>query len=200
MRCETANCAYCERSSQSQGTKYPELPFADSIRQVVVNGAPVPAYSTEPGVATRPSSPYTPESNMQFEDFETQLAILLRSAGPATVAELTDTTIAYWNGERVVYATLIRGNQQADRAVRARRAPVAGVEALARRLDDRSCSERAPRPAPRTLSFRGGWIPYDLSAIGPRDVCQSAVDKPARCIPALGSALLADRCSCCEAG
>lgn len=37
-------------------------------------------------------------NNMQFEDFETKLAVLLRSAGPETVAERTDTTIAYWNG------------------------------------------------------------------------------------------------------
>ncbi|GJH39308.1 hypothetical protein CBA19CS91_41145 [Paraburkholderia hospita] len=43
---------------------------------------------------------------MQFEDFETQLHVLLRSAGPETVAELTDAAIAYWNGQRLVYATV----------------------------------------------------------------------------------------------
>ncbi|BCG05373.1 hypothetical protein PPGU19_099410 (plasmid) [Paraburkholderia sp. PGU19] len=41
---------------------------------------------------------------MQFEEFENKLAALLRSAGPETVAELTDTVVAWWNGERVVYA------------------------------------------------------------------------------------------------
>jgi hypothetical protein len=32
------------------------------------------------------------------------LTALLRGAGPHTVAELTDTAIAHWNGERLVYA------------------------------------------------------------------------------------------------
>ena len=41
---------------------------------------------------------------MQREDFEEQLTALLRDAGPDTVAELTDTAIAYWNGERLIYA------------------------------------------------------------------------------------------------
>jgi hypothetical protein len=41
---------------------------------------------------------------MQREDFEQQLTALLRDTGPDTVAELTDTAIAYWNGERLVYA------------------------------------------------------------------------------------------------
>ncbi|BCG05459.1 hypothetical protein PPGU19_100270 (plasmid) [Paraburkholderia sp. PGU19] len=43
---------------------------------------------------------------MEFEEFETRLAALLRSAGPQTVAELTDTTVAWWNGTRVVYANV----------------------------------------------------------------------------------------------
>ena len=60
-------------------------------------------------MTARPSNPYIAEGNMQFEEFETQLAALLQSAGPATVAELTDTTIAYWDGERVVYATVDTG-------------------------------------------------------------------------------------------
>jgi hypothetical protein len=43
---------------------------------------------------------------MEQEDFEQQLTALLRDAGPDTVAELTDTAIAYWNGERLVYAVV----------------------------------------------------------------------------------------------
>lgn len=43
---------------------------------------------------------------MEQEDFEEQLTALLRDAGPDTVAELTDTAIAYWNGERLVYAVV----------------------------------------------------------------------------------------------
>ena len=43
---------------------------------------------------------------MQFEDFEAQLRMLRQIAGPETVAELTDTAIAYWNGQRLVYATV----------------------------------------------------------------------------------------------
>ena len=43
---------------------------------------------------------------MEREDFEQQLTALLRDAGPNIVAELTDTAIAYWNGERLVYAAV----------------------------------------------------------------------------------------------
>ncbi|BCG02648.1 hypothetical protein PPGU19_072160 (plasmid) [Paraburkholderia sp. PGU19] len=32
------------------------------------------------------------------------MTALLRDAAPDSVAELTDTAIAYWNGERLVYA------------------------------------------------------------------------------------------------
>jgi hypothetical protein len=92
---------------------------------------------------------------MQFEDFETQLVVLLQSAGPATVAELTDTTIAYWNGERVVYANVDTegtGRLIGPCALDARRW-LEWKDWLG--LADRSCSERAARPAPRTVSFRG---------------------------------------------
>ncbi len=45
-------------------------------------------------------------SNMEREEFVTRLTSILQDAGPGTVAELTDTAIAYWNGERLVYAFL----------------------------------------------------------------------------------------------
>ena len=60
---------------------------------------------------------------MQREDFEQQLTALLRDTGPDTVAELTDTAIAYWNGERLVYADVsaegtgaLAGNSNSTRA------------------------------------------------------------------------------------
>jgi hypothetical protein len=43
---------------------------------------------------------------MRYEEFDSQLAALLRSAGPDTVAELTATMVAWWNGRRVVYAVV----------------------------------------------------------------------------------------------
>src|SRR6202012_2477278 len=43
---------------------------------------------------------------MNREDFEARLTVILRDAGPGTVAELTDTLIAYLEGERIVYARL----------------------------------------------------------------------------------------------
>ncbi|MBN3760545.1 hypothetical protein [Burkholderia sp. Ac-20365] len=43
---------------------------------------------------------------MRIEDFEQQLTAILQSAGPGTVAELTDTAIAYWNGIHLVYAEI----------------------------------------------------------------------------------------------
>lgn len=41
---------------------------------------------------------------MELDIFEQQLATILQNAGPGTVAELTDTLVAYWNGNRLVYA------------------------------------------------------------------------------------------------
>lgn len=41
---------------------------------------------------------------MELDIFERQLATMLQNAGPGTVAELTDTVIAYWNGNRLAYA------------------------------------------------------------------------------------------------
>lgn len=43
---------------------------------------------------------------MNREDFEARLTVILRDAGPGIVAELTDTLIAYLEGERIVYARL----------------------------------------------------------------------------------------------
>jgi hypothetical protein len=39
---------------------------------------------------------------MNREDFEARLTVILRDAGPGIVAELTDTLIAYLEGERIV--------------------------------------------------------------------------------------------------
>lgn len=41
---------------------------------------------------------------MEAADFENQLSKLLQDAGPGAIAELTDTTIAYRDGGRLVYA------------------------------------------------------------------------------------------------
>jgi hypothetical protein len=41
---------------------------------------------------------------MYRETFEARLAAILQDAGTESVAELTDTMIAYWDGKKVVYA------------------------------------------------------------------------------------------------
>ena len=91
---------------------------------------------------------------MQREDFEQQLTALLRDAGPDTVAELTDTAIAYWNGERVVYADVSAegtGGLAGEFELDARRWT---MERLACRLADRPRIERTPRSAGRDINDR----------------------------------------------
>ncbi|MEM5370141.1 hypothetical protein V4C53_29445 [Paraburkholderia azotifigens] len=41
---------------------------------------------------------------MKFEAFDSRLSQMLRAMPAATIAELTDGMIAWWNGARVVYA------------------------------------------------------------------------------------------------
>jgi hypothetical protein len=41
---------------------------------------------------------------MYREIFEAQLAAILQDAGAESVADLTDTLLAYWDGTKVVYA------------------------------------------------------------------------------------------------
>ena len=41
---------------------------------------------------------------MKFEAFDSRLSQMLQAMPPATIAELTDGMIAWWNGVRVVYA------------------------------------------------------------------------------------------------
>lgn len=41
---------------------------------------------------------------MYREAFEPQLAAILQDAGADSVAELTDTIVAFWDGMKVVYA------------------------------------------------------------------------------------------------
>jgi hypothetical protein len=43
---------------------------------------------------------------MTREQFETRLAMILRDIAFGTTADLTDRAVAYWNGQRVVYAHL----------------------------------------------------------------------------------------------
>jgi hypothetical protein len=43
---------------------------------------------------------------MTREEFENSLALILRDIALGTTADLTDRAVAYWNGQRVVYAYL----------------------------------------------------------------------------------------------
>jgi hypothetical protein len=43
---------------------------------------------------------------MDLEDFVQRLTVVLQDAGPGIVAELTDTELAYWDGQRLVYASV----------------------------------------------------------------------------------------------
>jgi hypothetical protein len=39
-------------------------------------------------------------------EFETRLTAILQDIAPGTTADLTDRAVAYWNGQRLVYAYL----------------------------------------------------------------------------------------------
>ena len=43
---------------------------------------------------------------MTREEFDNRLAMILQDAAFGTTADLTDRAVAYWNGQRTVYATL----------------------------------------------------------------------------------------------
>jgi hypothetical protein len=43
---------------------------------------------------------------MPFPEFDARLAVLLRGRNPGISAELTDFSVAYWDGQRVVYCFL----------------------------------------------------------------------------------------------
>jgi hypothetical protein len=43
---------------------------------------------------------------MTRDDFENKLAMILQDVAYGTTADLTDRAVAYWNGRRLVYATL----------------------------------------------------------------------------------------------
>jgi hypothetical protein len=43
---------------------------------------------------------------MTRDDFERKLAMILQDVALGTTADLTDRVVAYWDGHRIVYATL----------------------------------------------------------------------------------------------
>lgn len=43
---------------------------------------------------------------MQFEDFDLRLTRMLQSLPAATIAELTDNCVAWWDGARTIYALI----------------------------------------------------------------------------------------------
>lgn len=43
---------------------------------------------------------------MTREEFDNRLSMILQDAAFGTTADLTDRAVAYWNGERLVYATV----------------------------------------------------------------------------------------------
>lgn len=47
---------------------------------------------------------------MKYEDFDARLGMFLQDVAMGTTADLTDRAIAYWDGQRVVYACLRDGS------------------------------------------------------------------------------------------
>ncbi|RFU49624.1 hypothetical protein [Paraburkholderia sp. DHOC27] len=52
---------------------------------------------------------------MTRDEFESKLAMILQDVAFGTTADLTDEAVAYWDGHRIVYATLAEDGGRVDR-------------------------------------------------------------------------------------